>query len=56
MSEEDQKALTEIYKGLADIITQLRDIAARYPFDPIVRSAKNSISVAMDLIEIDMAD
>ena len=56
MSEEDQKALTEIYKGLNDIITQLRDMAMRYPYDPIVRSAKNSISVAMDLIEIDMAD
>jgi len=55
MSEEDQKALTEIYNDLDNATVQLREISRRYPWNHMLANAENIISVAMDLIEIDMA-
>ena len=56
MNEDEKKALMEIYSALDYANVKLREIAKRYSWDPMLRNAESLVSVAMELIEIDMAD
>lgn len=56
MSEEYQKALTEIYNELDYATVKLREIARRYSWNHMLRNAESLVSVAMDILEIYLED
>ena len=55
MSEEDQKALSEIYNELDDITVRLRLMLERHPMSCLIRNAEILASIAMNLIEIEIS-
>jgi hypothetical protein len=54
MNEDEKKALMEIYSELDYATVKLREIARRYTWNHMLRNAESLVSVAMDLIEIDL--
>lgn len=55
MSEEDQKALTEIYNELDDITVRLRLMLEKHPMNYLLRNAESLADIAMNLIEIEIS-
>ena len=56
MNEDEKKVLTDIYNDLDNATVQLRELARRQPWDHFLRDADSIVTVAMDILEIDMAD
>lgn len=56
MNEDEKKALAEIYRDLKGIAIKIYEIEKAHPWSIILKDTQNLVSVAVDLIAIDLED